>query len=533
MRVRWQETGEELTLSGPLPGQGGESAIYSVPDRPGLAACLCSESRLLAWGDGYTRRLASLLASPPPGRIADGHPVLAWPVGRLLAMGSRPARVVGYLMPRAPHARPLEDYARPASRRQTQPLFHPGYLIRTARNLASAVQVVHAAGLVIGDLHGDRVLVNSQALVTLTGVDTFQMPGASPVPGPSRLDRPEHTPPELQGVAPGSIEPRPEHDAFALAVLIFRLLMQGVHPFAGPTSGGEEGASLAARIVAGHWPYAWERAGPVRPSPDAPPWEVLPPGVQELFWRCFEDGHGQPAARPSAAEWRDVLDEAEERLAACGSNPQHVYPWGLDRCPWCVLAREQGRDPFPSLEEVRAAGHDFAPARALPPPGVASPADGVGTGPGGTESGLGQLGAAVERRPWLVWLGVGSAGAMAGLLWALLKQPAPEAAPADPAIATAPATVQPRPASKAEGSPSREEAARRQALEEYRQAEARYRQAVQVYSRVIVEQRRGQAGASAVARAKQGVEREQEKLSEAQRRIREKVYGPEEDGPGR
>jgi hypothetical protein len=54
-----------------------------------------------------------------------------------------------------------------------------------------------------------------------------------------------------------------------------------------------------------------------------------------------------------------------------------------------------------------------------------------------------------------------------------------------------------------------------------------------VYSRVIVEQRRGQAGASAVARAKQGVEREQEKLSEAQRRIREKVYGPEEDGPGR
>ena len=63
------------------------------------------------------------------------------------------------------------------------------------------------------------------------------------------------------------------------------------------------GDAIPARIRAGHWPYARDEV-PVQPSPHAPPWEVLPPTVQTLMRRCFEEGHVDPRRRPSAEEWR-------------------------------------------------------------------------------------------------------------------------------------------------------------------------------------------------------------------------------------
>src|SRR5262249_50101623 len=49
------------------------------------------------------------------------------------------------------------------------------------------------------------------------------------------------------------------------------------------------------------------------------------------------------------------------------ANPkQHVYPREQKACPWCVLARRQGRDLFPSAEDV-AAGRVGARAAAKAP----------------------------------------------------------------------------------------------------------------------------------------------------------------------
>src|SRR5262249_34251349 len=46
---------------------------------------------------------------------------------------------------------------------------------------------------------------------------------------------------------------------------------------------------------------------------------------------------------------------AERELVACTVNPQHHYHRGLGTCPWCVLTKQQGRDPFPSPQAVRSA----------------------------------------------------------------------------------------------------------------------------------------------------------------------------------
>jgi DNA-binding helix-hairpin-helix protein with protein kinase domain len=517
MRVRWEGTADEWALAGPVIGRGTEATIYPVSGRPGMAAKVFHTST----GE-RADKIAALLAAPPAARWAQGHPVLAWPVGRLVAASS-PTTVVGYLMPRVARARPLTDFCDPVARRLACPLFHHGYLLRTARNLAAAVQVVHEAGYVVGDLTESNVLVSSQALVTLIGVDGFQVRG----PGRTyrcRAPRPDYTPPELQGSSPSHVDRRPEHDAFGLAVLIFQVLMQGIHPFDGV---GTQEASLVARIAAGHFAYSFDRDVPVRPAPHAPPWEVLAPELQELFWRCFDEGQTRPESRPTAAQWREALDEADGRLEACGKNAQHVFPRGLDRCTWCALAEAEGRDPFPSIQEVQAAQRDRVLARPLPPPGAPEPAPAPAAAAG---SGLGRLGASVERRPWLVWLGVVAAATMAGLLWALSN--APESAEVSPPAAVQPPVSRPAPEARpAPPEPDPAEAARLD-LAEYRQAQEKYRQALQACNQVVQEQRRGLKTPQDVTEAARAVQQAWDHLQQAKRRLHEKVYGPE-PAPGK
>jgi DNA-binding helix-hairpin-helix protein with protein kinase domain len=436
MRVRLEGKSQEISLEGPLLGRGGEASIYAVPGRADLAAKIYHSPT-----EEQAEKLAAMLAAPPvPPPSRGEHMAIAWPVGRLLEAGGE-GRAIGYLMPRFENAHLIWEFYNPAARQEICPRFHHGSLLRTARNLAAALGTLHERGYVVGDLNESNVLVTPQALVTLLDVDSFQVPGRDRVYR-CRVGRPEYTPPELQGVSFADVDRSPEHDAFALAVLIFQLLMQGVHPFAGTCTRGGEPDSIPARIAAGFWPYDWKRASPIRPSPHAPPWFVLPPSVQECLRSCFEDGHSEPALRPGAAHWQHALEEAEHELTTCTSNPQHVHPRGLDRCPWCDLARQQKRDPFPIADRgLRIA--DSLPIRTPqsairngesrwrradsgeraevddPLPPRSEPLTVALPKPGWAELVLQAIGAGVERRTWIIWMGMAVIGAFAGFLYAL------------------------------------------------------------------------------------------------------------------
>jgi DNA-binding helix-hairpin-helix protein with protein kinase domain len=451
MRVVREEDGWEITLGGPALGRAGGASVYAVPDHPDLAAKIYHNPTA-----EHAGKLAALLAAPPVLAATTGHVGVAWPVSRLLEAGAE-RRVAGYLLPRLEQAPLLWEVYNPEARQQVNPQFHYGSLLRAARNLAGVVAALHQSGYVIGDLNESNVVVTPQALVTLTDVDSFQVrAGGRLYRCPA--GRPEYAPPELQGDPAAEVERQPEHDAFALAVLIFRLLMQGAHPFAGTGGEGGELDSIPARIAAGFWPYAWEGPGPYLPSPHAPPWSVLPPAAQELLRRCFEDAREDPGLRPGAARWQEALEEAEHDLTTCPQNTQHRYARGLDVCPWCLLAGQQGRDPFPPAEEAQARRGEVprpsstrnpdradgaGPVSGENPSGPDVPREGpsppvpptaaVGK-PGWVEAGLGKVGALVERHGWVAWLGAILVGAVAGLLWALEHPAAPAAKDRPPPV---------------------------------------------------------------------------------------------------
>lgn len=419
MRVRLEGKEEEIALEGPLLGRGGEASIYTVAGRPAAAAKIYHNP-----SDEHAAKLAAMLAAPPVAPPQPGqHVPLAWPIGRLLELGED-GRVIGYLMPRIDNAHLIWEIYNPGVRREVSPHFHHGSLLRTARNLAAVIRAVHECGYVIGDLNESNVLVTSQAQVALIDVDSFQAPGHDRLYR-CRVGRPEYSPPELQGVAFADVDRLPQHDAFALAVLIFQLLMQGIHPFAGRCAGDGEADSIAARIAAGNWPYAWLANPSIEPSPHAPPWFALPPSVQELLRRCFEDAHAEPDLRPSAAQWQHALEEAEHELTTCPRDSTHLYHRRLDRCPWCGLP-SAFRSPSTTLrprksEEAkresgkRKAMHDPLPPRHGTPPAA------VPSASGGAELVLEAIGAGLERRSWLVWLGVALLGTVAGIVYALQR----------------------------------------------------------------------------------------------------------------
>jgi DNA-binding helix-hairpin-helix protein with protein kinase domain len=351
--------------------KGGEAAIYALPGRDALVAKVYHKPIA-----ERAAKLAAMIAAPPVDPMAaHGHASIAWPLDRLLAADDR--RFVGFVMPRVHNARPIFEFYNPRARLKQCPLFHYGYLVRTARNLAAAVRALHDKGYVIGDVNESNLLVTNTALVTLVDTDSFQVPDNGGVHR-CLVGKPEYTPPELQNSRFADFDRGPEHDAFALTVLIFQLLMQGMHPFNGMFIGQGDPAPLGKRIQAGHFPYARGRKVPYGPNPHAPPYAVLPPPVQELMFQCFEEGHARSAVRPSAARWQEVLKEAERLLTVCSVNRQHVYHKGFDGCPWCELSLRHGRDPFPSPEEAAARRADTQTATDAP---EATPAS--SSGPGG------------------------------------------------------------------------------------------------------------------------------------------------------
>lgn len=361
MRLERQSNGQALHLSEKLVlAVGGEARIYTIPDDPALVAKVYHKP-----SPERAAKLKVMVACPPSDPAAgQRHSSIAWPLDVLHVPGQR-SRIVGFLMPKVSDMHRIIDYFNPKSRRQSCPLFNYFYLVRTARNFVSAVRALHERGYVIGDLNESNILVSERALVTLVDTDSFQVwDGERGVTYRCRVGKAEFTPPELQGKSFAQLDRQPIHDLFGLGVIVFQLLMEGTHPFAGAYRGHGDPPPYEKRIAAGHFPHANTPGLPYGPAPSAPPFGALHPTLQHLFIRCFQDGYLNPILRPDTQSWHWALEEAENALVTCWNNDQHIYGSHLLTCPWCERTKLLGgRDPFPSLEAVKRGEHLRPPPR--------------------------------------------------------------------------------------------------------------------------------------------------------------------------
>lgn len=323
-----------------LLGSGGEAEVFKVAGRPDLA-----EKRWRNPTLAQARKLSVMLAHPPEGATFEGHVNLAWPTS---AVRDATGVVVGFRMPAVDLDRSLPVFTayNPDARRERLKGITWRHLVRTSRNLASVVAALHRAGYVVGDLNESNVLVDRRALVTILDCDSIQV--ADPATGEVHhcgVARPEFLAPELAGRDLSATTRRLPSDRFALAVMIFLLLREGVHPYAGIWRGRGEPPDLSARMRGRRFPHIpFTR---VSPPPGSLRWNGLGLRFRLLFLRAFVLGPFLRTARPSAQTWEAALARLESRLAECPRSRSHVRA-GAGRCPWCERVDRGLPDPFPS-----------------------------------------------------------------------------------------------------------------------------------------------------------------------------------------
>ncbi|OAD19506.1 PEGA domain protein [Candidatus Thiomargarita nelsonii] len=292
------EQGQTFSLVDGNIGAGGEGKIWAVHGQPDFVAKIYKKIT-----PQHEPKLKAMLANPP----VSAH--IAWPVDLLYEQ----KRLVGFRMPYVRESDSIFKFYHPILRKKKYPYFELKHFYHIAYNLAVAVSKIHDKGHVIGDVNESNILVNSKTLVTIIDTDSFQIKGQQGNIYPSLVGKPEYTPPELQGVNFKSVNRTKEHDYFGLAVLIFQLLMDGIHPTDGIVT-SQDSVGRDERIKRGFFPY--QKNAVIKPRPTAPPFNQLHPEVQSAFIRCFVDGYRNPCQRPSAIEWQQVLQKASPSIQA-------------------------------------------------------------------------------------------------------------------------------------------------------------------------------------------------------------------------
>jgi hypothetical protein len=343
----WTGDGRPLALGDEL-GRGGEGAVYKLQGDSRLAVKLFDPRRR---SSELWQKIEVMARTAPAGWMGQAdHPNLAW-VRDVVYLDRGRSDFGGFTMPRLAadsfqEAHIIFDPADRVNRFGGELTWE--HLLRAAENLCSVVEAVHQKGHRVGDLRESNVMVGKDVRLTLIDCDSFEI--YDEVTGRrfyTRVGTPDYLPPELQQVdfAARGIE-RYHADLFALAVLVFKFLMQGAHPFQGQGGPLQHASTPQQKIMLGIFPYE-ANADSVTPPAYAPPLRVLPPEVARLTRRCFVAGHRDPTDRPSAATWRTALAAALQEVRTCAENANHRFGGHLRACPWCDVLRRTARDPFP------------------------------------------------------------------------------------------------------------------------------------------------------------------------------------------
>ncbi|MEG3843664.1 type IV pilin-like G/H family protein [Microcoleus sp. herbarium14] len=345
IRLKCVDTGEwiELDNQGNIKS-GGEGSIYPT-NKPGFVAKVYHTITQ----EKIDKLQVMVKNKPADPTRSQGHVSIAWP--KCLLEDSY-GKILGFLMPVIDNGEPLISVYNHNLRKTIAPAFNWLYLHTTAINIASIVEAIHTNKYVVGDLKPENMLVTSKALVSIVDTDSFQIFDRqtgkiyrSPVASQ------EFTPREMLGQNVQNVDRSEFQDRFALAVIIWHLLF-GYHPFSGTWSGSGKPPNIDQLIEHGYWMYGSNSK--LRPGKLSMPINIIHPELQKLFRKCFNDGHNQPYARPSAADWRIALDVAIKELNQCSVEGGHYYSKSYHKCYWCERKRQlNGKDMFATPPGIR------------------------------------------------------------------------------------------------------------------------------------------------------------------------------------
>ena len=279
----YTQTGSSYTLENEL-GKGGEGCTYEIVENDSVA-------KIYNKMHCTTRRRAKIETFITSKLQYEG---ICLPQAMLYNSAHE---FVGYMMPKA-HGRPLDHLLR------SQPLFLERFpdwkkrdMVKLAITILKKIKYLHDHDVIIGDINPNNILVESPDEAYLVDTDSYQIDGF-----PCPVGTIYFTAPEIQGLHYPDFMRTQGNEDFAVATLLFMLMLQGKAPYS-----HYEGASPAENIRKGLFPYGV--AG--RSSTNVPPglwrfiWSHLTRKLKLAFWDTFHSGgaHNTQETRYTVEDW--------------------------------------------------------------------------------------------------------------------------------------------------------------------------------------------------------------------------------------
>lgn len=289
-------SGESVRLSETPFAQGGEAAVHDVPQYPSVVVKLYHPHVLAKRRDTLRAKIEAMTGDPGLIRFKQ-HPGVAWP---RFSVYDEQKQWRGYAMRKAVGVR-MTILAHAMAYREHFPNLDRPALVAYQLNLLNTLHELHSAGVRVGDYNPANFLCDPQNhAVTLIDCDSWQVNALGetyrcPVAARDML------PPELLGKELGQLTRSLESEHFALAILLFKVLMLGRHPF--DAVGGE---SPVENIRQGYFPYGVGGGG-IPKGPWFNIWSHLPFKLKEQLVRTFKDGSQNPMNRTTVPEWIELF----------------------------------------------------------------------------------------------------------------------------------------------------------------------------------------------------------------------------------
>ena len=280
--------------------RGGEGTIYPLTDRADILV-KCYHDDIL---HKNRKTLRDKLQAMVEVHQRFGNPNLSWP---LLSVFNAQGEWIGYAMRRVSGVK-MHCLAHAILYKKHFPNLTRVALVQILLNLVTQVEQLHQQGVMIGDYNLNNFLCDPQTLqVGLIDCDSYQVQLAG-VRYPCPVGSPDLTPKEHHGMNYADVVRNPQSEVFSLAIILFKCLMLGRHPY--DVVGGEDPVS---NLKAGNFPYGKGNSG--IPKGDwYNIWSHMPYRLKSLFVSTFVEGATDPQQRPSLADWKQALQLYQTEL---------------------------------------------------------------------------------------------------------------------------------------------------------------------------------------------------------------------------
>ena len=316
-RIEWPERKTTIEVAH-LIGSGGQGEVYAIKHHRELAIKIYHRDRR---PEGQLAEKLSTMevnqphfSGIPPTRL----PRVAWPTKVIKDRSS--GHIMGTVMPMVEQAStiPISHVLNPTVRKISLPKHQvteqefkqKRRLI--VHNIITAVKGIHGVQCLIGDVNDDNILMNpATGEICIVDCDAFQVTDKhNRKIHRCRVGREQFTAPELltelsrdrcgrrncvtrEESGPhkpnySCLDRKPEHDMFGIAVIIFKLFMNGAHPYNQKNNTPGNGQSTLKDLISRRqYPYGQRDPGPMVTPVNRTLYQELPDNLKELFLRTF------------------------------------------------------------------------------------------------------------------------------------------------------------------------------------------------------------------------------------------------------